>query len=203
MSLIAKKKKGFTIPAGVYQGILIGIHDLGTQYSEKYHKEDLKVAFVFELPDAETSMDTPVTLCKIYTNSLHEKATLRKHIEALVGTSLSETQIDEGVDLSKLLGANVQLQVVQTESDGRTRMNIQNVMALAPKTKRLKSFSEHTFYEIDSFRDIPASTPEWIRLQIVKSKEWQTPVEEEEPTFDGEKELPFEEQVEETVPEPI
>jgi hypothetical protein len=173
MSLIAKKKKGFTIPAGVYHGILVGIYDLGTQYSEKYHKDDLKVAFVFELPDAETSMDTPVTLCKIYTNSLHEKATLRKHIEALVGPGLSETQIEEGVDLSKLLGANVQLQVVQTESNGRTRMNIQNIMALAPKTKRLKSYSEHTFYNLNPSQDIPESTPEWIASLIKKSKEWE------------------------------
>ena len=55
--LLLKKKKGFSIPEGIYQGVLVGIYDLGVQQSEKYGNEAHKICLVFELPDAETTFD--------------------------------------------------------------------------------------------------------------------------------------------------
>jgi len=192
MSLLAQKKRGFTIPEGAYQGILVGVYDLGTQTSEKYQNEAQKVAFIWELPEVDTAFDAPVTLCKIYTNSLHEKATLRSHVEAILGRSLSDSEAEKGVELNQLLGANAQLYVVQTESNGRTRMNIRNVTPLMPKTKKLKSYSEHVYYELNPAQDIPPVTPKWIESLIMKSKEWEAGVsDEEEPPSEETLKEPF------------
>jgi hypothetical protein len=39
MSSKVRRKKGFTIPEGTYQGILFSTYDLRTQTSEKYPNE--------------------------------------------------------------------------------------------------------------------------------------------------------------------
>ena len=196
MSLRARKKKGFSVQPGVYQAILIGVYDLGTQESERYKNESAKLCLIFELPDAETTMDTPVTLSKLYSNTLHEKASLRASVEALLNRSFTNEEAEDGIDLGTLLGANAQVEVVETESNGKTRTNIRNVIRLAPKTKKLKSYSEHAYYELDPKQDIPTGTPQWIEALIKKSKEFQATIEDEEPTPEYEEVL-----FEKTLPE--
>ena len=193
----------FELPEGNYLGILISIYELGTQTSERYKKDDEKVCLIFELPDAEATDNGPVTLSKIYTASLHEKAALRATVEALLARTLSDAKATEGIDLQQLLGANASLYVVKTENSGRVRMNIRTITPITRGMKKAKSYNEHVFYEIDPRQDIPKDTPEWLATLIKKSKEWTSPIDEEEYPVDAEDELPFESPVEETVKEPF
>ena len=180
MSLIAQKKNKYLFPEGSYQGILVGIYDIGTHYSEKFKKETEQVVFIWELPEAESELDTPVTLWTTCTNSLHEIATLRKHVEAILQRDLSEDEAEEGVELNKLLGGNAKVQVIKSKSNRRSRMRIKEIEQLDPNTKKLKSYSEHIYYELDPRQDIPEGTPEWIKSHIESSKEWEAGVSDEE-----------------------
>ena len=183
MSLIAKSGQSIApIPEGVYTAICYGVFDLGHQYSEKYHKSAPKVVLSWELPELRIDVERdgekvnpPRAISKRYTNSMNEKAILRKDLEAWRGKAFSAAEL-KGFNLRKLLGAACQLQIIHKEVDGKTYANVGTLMALpkgqkAPKPEnQLQCFS---FDEIEGNPVIPANIPEWVSNLIKQSSEWQ------------------------------
>ncbi len=64
-----------------------------------------------------------------YTNSLHEKATLRKDLESWRGRAFSEEEL-RGFDLENLLSAPALINIVHQTRDGSTYANVAGIMKL-------------------------------------------------------------------------
>ena len=59
MTLIVTKKGNSYPPieGGTYQGICIGVIDIGTQYNDYYQKEIRRVIFIWELPELRIEVE--------------------------------------------------------------------------------------------------------------------------------------------------
>ena len=132
MSIIAKRPESNYTPApeGLHHAVAVDVIDLGVLQTNWGDKHKVRLVWQIEEENAETGRRFEVR--KQYNLSLHEKATLRKDLEAWRGRKFTDEEL-KGFDLEKLLGANAQVQVVQDISeDGSIYANVQAVVP-APK----------------------------------------------------------------------
>jgi hypothetical protein len=118
-------------PAGSYLARCIQLIDLGTQEStyEGETKRARKVLVAWEVLDDECRRDdgAPFILSKRFTQSLHEKAALRKTLASWRGRDFTPVEL-RGFDLKAVLGQNAFLSVIHTDKDGKTFANIAGCM---------------------------------------------------------------------------
>ena len=118
-------------PAGSYLARCVSLIDLGTQQStyEGEIKRARKVLVAWEILDDETRKDdgSPFVLSKRFTQSLHEKAALRKTLASWRGRDFTTVEL-KGFDLAGVLGKDAFLSVIHTDKDGKTFANIAAVM---------------------------------------------------------------------------
>jgi len=136
MPIIAKdNRKEFTpAPEGLHLAVCCDVVDLGmkdmTFGGETTKKHRVRVCWQIDdkMPSGE-----PFIVVKEYTASLHEKANLRKDLEAWRGKRFTEPELD-GFDLEKLIGVPCQLLVVHNpKKDGHgVWANIGSIMC-APR----------------------------------------------------------------------
>jgi hypothetical protein len=132
MAIIAKKPESTYTPCpeGLHHAVCVDVIDLGIVPSTFGDKHKVRIVWQIEDENAETRRRFEAR--KQYNLSLHEKATLRKDLEAWRGRKFSDEEL-KGFDLEKLLTVNCQIQVVQDLSeDGSIYANIQAVVP-APK----------------------------------------------------------------------
>jgi hypothetical protein len=138
MSLLAKESGSQmefeTVPAGVYTALCYRVIDLGTQTTEFAGeiKEGHKVMISWELfgEGARMTDGRPFSVHKQYKISLHEKATLRKDLEAWRGKKFTADEL-EGFDVANVLGTACMMQVVLSE-DGKFA-NVGSIMSTKEK----------------------------------------------------------------------
>ena len=169
-----------TLSAGAHFARLVQIIDMGTQEgsaefgSKKQHKVSLRWEI---LGDEKRSDGKPFAISKDYTVSLHEKATLRKHVEAWVGKLTAEQEA--GFSITSLLGKTCQLAIVHKDNG---KPMISTIMA-CPKGMTLPAGEMPlTVFDLDNRdMDVFNDLPEWMRTQIKASPEWAagTPVEDD------------------------
>lgn len=181
MSLTVKASGGTEFeltPEGGYTGRCIKVIDLGTQTSTGQFgtKQQKKVMITWELLDDEVKMadGRPYSVNQFYTASLHEKAQLRKDLEAWRGKKFTELEL-EGFDLKDILGAYCMIQIVHS-ADGQYA-NVNALMSY--KGDKPEGINELVLFDIsnpdmkifDSFSDKMkakiSSTPEWEELKNV------------------------------------
>ena len=99
MSLIASDSGNGTrfeiIPEDTYTAICCEVIDLGLQRNETYDKAQPKVLIGWELPELQVEINgepKPRIYTKQYTNSLNERATLRKDLVAWRGKQFTEEE---------------------------------------------------------------------------------------------------------------
>ena len=133
MSIIAKRPEGDRnfepAPEGTYQAVCVDVVDLGLVASEFQGEKSVKhkVRIAFQL--AEERTDGKRFLVSSFFNlSLHEKASLRLFLEAWRGRRFTESEVIDGFDLEKIIGANAQVQVVHREYKGNTFSNINAIL---------------------------------------------------------------------------
>ena len=130
--------------AGTFSATLRSLIDLGTQSStfEGETKSARKIMFKFEVtdPDNRRSDGTAHTVSKRFTASLHERAALRKFLEAWRGRPFTPEE-RTGFDLAKLLGLPCLLGIVHQEREGKTFASISSCMKL-PKGMTAPQASE-------------------------------------------------------------
>ena len=124
----------FTPPdAGTYTAVMRAMIDLGTQSStfEGETKSARKIMFKFEItdPDNRRQDGTAHTVSKRFTASLHERAALRRFLEAWRGRPFTPEEL-KGFDLAKLLGLPCLLALIHQERDGKTFASISSCMKL-------------------------------------------------------------------------
>jgi len=181
MSLTAKETGSARIDPvdeGVYTAVCVGLVDIGLQEKvyEGKKKEQEQIIVIWELigETYETSAGfMPRTISKTYTNSLHERSALRKDLKAWRGREFTPEEL-AGFDLTKLLGAPCQLQIIHRETSNGTFANISAIMALPKGMPRPKPDSKIFMFDIDADDAESAleSLPNWMQERIKKSPTW-------------------------------
>ncbi len=176
------------VPTGVHVARCVSVIDLGTQevefqgQSKKQHKiqvgwevlgeDEAGVPLTIEVNGKEM----PLTISKRYTLSLHEKAGLRRDLEAWRGKPFAADEL-KGFDVAKLLGAYCMLNVVEQESsNGKTYSNIQSITPLPRELAKHKPAGVHPLisFDVDApDMEIFESFHEKLQEVIRASDEWQ------------------------------
>ena len=190
MGFIAKDSGGGNfkrVPAGAYIGRCYSLIDLGTQTTTGQYgeKQQHKLRIGWELFGEDESgapltveidgREMPMTISKSYTVSLHEKAGLRKDLQAWRGKEFTEEEA-KAFDVSKLLGAYCMVNVTTSETNGKT---YSNVAGLTPLPGALKSAKPAPVHELVTFNlDDPdmavfSKFHEKLQEAIKSSPEWQ------------------------------
>lgn len=177
MSLIAKKSGGdYTpAPAGTHLAICYGVIDLGTQEEnfEGKQKKAEKVRIVWELPNETTTDGKPMSIGTFYTVSLHEKAKLRKHLEAWRGRPFTEEEL-KGFKLTNIIGKPCMLVVVhkpRANGDGVS----DSVMSVSFPMKGMAippMFNKPLIFDIENFdKAVYDSLPDFLKKMVALSPE--------------------------------
>ena len=117
MAIIAKEPEGNfeQIETGTYQAVCAEVIDLGMRETQSFSESNPatvlkhKITIVWELNEQKTDGKRFV-FSKEYVLSLHEKATLRKDLDAWRGVPFTADEL-KGFDVEKVIGANCMLTV--------------------------------------------------------------------------------------------
>lgn len=113
-------------PDGLHSAVIVDAVDLGNQESPWGAKHKLSLVFETQLQDEEGNH---YILAKRYTWSLHEKSSLRKDLERLLGKKFTQEELLAGIDLEEvLINMSCQILVVHNETDDRTYANIESIL---------------------------------------------------------------------------
>lgn len=132
MPIIATAGEGKTFapaPAGVHQGVCVDVVDMGmleVKWAGETKKQH-KVRIVWQIDEAMEDGKRFIVQ-KRYTLSLHEKANLRKDLEAWRAKAFTAEELP--FDIERLLGVNCFLNVVHAHKDGKTYANVASIMPL-------------------------------------------------------------------------
>lgn len=131
MYLPPPTESNFTpVPAGTHLGICYRVIDLGTQ-STTFNgetKQAHKVLLSWEIPEEKMDDGRPFSISQSYTWSMHEKATLRKSLEAWRGMAFTERDFGPtGFDIKNIIGKACTLSVVHTTKNGTLYANVASI----------------------------------------------------------------------------
>jgi hypothetical protein len=98
--------------------------DKSSKPASKVHK----VRLVWQLSECLPDSDQRYVVQRMYTLSLHDRSTLRKHLDSWVGP-LSPTQL-AGFDLETLIGRAGLVSIAQAERDGNIWANVETIVRL-------------------------------------------------------------------------
>lgn len=174
MSMIAKSEGNSNIKRledGVYTAVSSMLVDMGIQKSEKYGKSARKFIIVWNIENEFVEVNgekLPRVMSKEYTMSLGEKSNLRKDLQAWRGKQFTPEEL-EGFNLLNILNKGCQLQILNTENNGKTYTNIVSIMALPKgltvnaldKTIVFDTYDETTW---NNYTQIPNWMQERIKL---------------------------------------
>lgn len=161
------------VPAGNYIGRICGVYDIGTQAGGMYDPKH-QIVVTWELHrrkgPARNGTGAVLTISKFYTLSFHEKATLRKDVESLLGQSF-----DDGseFDVESLVGLSCRVQVVhQKKANGDPRDAIGALMPLDEDDPTPKPELDDVYFEIRPDHAIPDNVPKWVQQKVSESLEY-------------------------------
>lgn len=109
-----------------YRFIDLGSHDQTYQGESKGLKRLIMIGF--ELPTELMADGRPFSIHKRYTWSMHEKATLRKDLEAWRGVKFTDADFGPGgFDIRNLLGKTCTLSIVHSQNGENTYANVASI----------------------------------------------------------------------------
>lgn len=174
------------VPAGAYIGRCYSLIDLGTQLTSGQYGEKMqhKLRIGWELfgededgkpltVDVE-GKEMPMTISKSYTVSLHEKAGLRKDLQAWRGREFSDEEA-KSFDVSKLIGVYCMVNVTTSETNGKTYSNVAGLTPLPGALKNVKPPPVHALLSFDLDKpdmNVFAGFHEKLQEAIKRSPEW-------------------------------
>jgi len=161
--------------AGTYPAVCAGVVDIGTQRTEYNgeHSTQNQLILLFDFPTETIEINgvqKPRCLSLKLRKSVHEKASLRKHLTAWRGRDFTDEELDD-FHLSKLLGVSANVTIVHKDYNGKTYANISAIgkpmKGTEQKPTRKIYFDmadKNTYSAIDEL-------PDWIIGLINKSAE--------------------------------
>ena len=204
-------------PEGQHIMVCSRIVDLGTQPgSPMYPAPKRKIRVFWELPEERVKytdqdgneQEGPVLHSEQYTVSFHEKANLRKDLEAWRGKTFEEKDFagpPDGFHLSKLLGIPAVAQIIHEHRDGKTYANLNSIMR--PRKTEFDEWKDkiegpRIFFDLDDFdqaefdkqsdrlKETIKNSPEYQRIFSDDPAAGYTP-QSENPAGDIDDEIPF------------
>lgn len=117
-------------PAGTHAAVCCDVRDLGVLETtwQGQTKKQHKVLLSWQINE-DRDDGKPFLVSRRYTCSLHEKAGLRKDLEAWRGRPFTDAELQR-FDLETIIGKPCLLSVVQRQVGGDTYANVAGVMAL-------------------------------------------------------------------------
>lgn len=183
MALTASAKstiKSTPAPAGTHAARCVRCIDLGIQNDDGQFGKRMqhKLMLTWELPEeTHTFRDDvgpePFHVSKEYTVSLHEKAGLRKELEAWRGRAFTPDELD-AFHVGKLLGAPCLLNVIHVDrKGGGVKAKVAGISPMPKSMKCPDAVSPLVKYEVEQGRDeVFKSLPEWIQNKIASCEDW-------------------------------
>lgn len=133
-------------PEGQNVSVCVDLIDLGEKvesFEGNPEKVVHKVALVYRTGEQNPETGDPLDVAQEFTLSMHEKAKLRKHLEAWRGKGYSEDAIEQGIPLHKLVGQPALLSIAhKTSAKGRTYGYIASISPV-PKGLTVPKFAEY------------------------------------------------------------
>lgn len=164
------------LPAGSHAAVCTMVAHLGLQNGAYMGKPKLqpKVYLRWQIPAERIEWEKdgvkhegPMSIGKTYTESLSEKANLRKDLESWRSKAFSPQEL-AGFELFNILGKPCLLSVVHdTGEDGKTRAYIQSVSALPKGMSAPTHEGDLLKYDAENIGD-HAKLPEWVRQKIAE-----------------------------------
>lgn len=172
-------------PVGTHVARCIRLIDLGTQQGEWQGKPTHKnqVMVMWELCNEMMEVDgqqKPFIVSKFYTNSLGEKANLRKDLTVWRGREFSDDELSR-FDLQSILNAPCMVSIVE-KGNGKEGVKVAGVMKL-PKGQDAPAAQNKTFaFWLDEFDAAVFETlSDGIKKIIQKSPEYQEAIGTKQP----------------------
>lgn len=143
MAILAREPESKFTPApeGLFLGVCCDVVDLGQKdmgFGPKH-----MVEIWWQLDERNPENGRRFTVKKLYSLSLHEKATLRKDLELWRGRKFTREELD-GFDLEKLIGVTCQVQTIHKVSDdGKTFCNVAAVISARGQKLSVDDFTRH------------------------------------------------------------
>lgn len=177
MSLIASDKGGSgdfePVPEGTYIARCISVIDLGLQDSGQWGPKE-KIYIGFEVPEVRVKWNDQdgneqqgaALIGQLYTNSLNEKANLRRDLQTWRGKAFTAAEL-EGFDVRAILGAPAMISVTHNTKGDKTYANIASIVRPPKGTALPDAEGEPLTYSAeDGDTDAFDKLPEWIRKKI-------------------------------------
>jgi len=168
------------VPSGVHQGVCYGVVDLGTHMSKnRTHKPSRKLVILFELPherqDFGKGKEEPRAISANYTQSLNEKAILRKDLQTWRGRPFTEEEL-KGFDPKVLIGVNAQLNIIHKQEGDKVYANISGIMPLSKGQPKVAQENPPLYFSLDDQSDLtnitfPENGPEWLQKKVMSCME--------------------------------
>jgi hypothetical protein len=180
MPLIAKENSTQSEPApeGTHVARCVQVIDQGTHYDEKYDKTARRFLLGWELPTEQRAATSdrpaePYIVWRRYNLSLHEKATLRKDLEAWRGRKFSREEL-QGFDVANILEKCCFLQIMHNEKDGKIYANIASITALPQAITVPPRHHDVKYFITDEWDEtVFHGFSDHLKETILKSKEGQ------------------------------
>ncbi len=128
-------------PEGFWNAVCVDVIDIGlvkTQWGEKH-----KLRICWETEQLMPDTHKPFLVNNMYSMSLDSRSELRKMLENWRAAKLTPEELKNGFDLDRLLGVPCQVQVVQSEKDGKIFANVKMVAPLSKDMKPLKASGQY------------------------------------------------------------
>lgn len=161
-------------PAGTHVARCFRIIDLGTQHGEYKGQPTRRsqVLVSWELPNETIEIENelrPVTTSKFYTNSLGEKANLRKDLETWRGRAFTDDELRK-FDLENVVGIPCMLTIISGDN-GKTK--VAGVSGLPRGTECPPQVNDSFTFWLDEWDDDKfAEVSDGVKAIIQKSEEY-------------------------------
>jgi len=176
MSLTATDTTTYTpAPAGNHVAICYGVVDLGTQKNtfDDAKGPKPKVRLLWELHGELKDDGTLFTIGASYTNSLNEKASLRKMLESWRGVAFTAEEL-KGFHLGKIVGKSCMISIVHEpkKTGGGMRDTIKGIATMPKGIPVPKQVNPTLQFDLDSYSDsVFEALPEYLQKWILESPE--------------------------------
>jgi hypothetical protein len=131
MPIIAKASGNFIpAPAGSHCATCCDVVDIGmvTVSFQGRTQQRHKIVICWQI-DENMDNGKPFLVRRRYTNSLHEKSSLRKDLESWRGRPFNDQEL-QGFDLENLLSVGCLINVIHETQNGSTYANVASIMRL-------------------------------------------------------------------------
>lgn len=156
---------------GTHMAVCYSVVDMGTQKGSYEGKATERRILLVTWELAQKMKDgRPFAVSLQYTASLHENATLRKHLESWRGAFKSEDEMQK-FDMADMLGSSCMVNLVAKENG---KIGVGGVMKMPSGINPLTPANSLMHFDLTMFRqDLFDKLPAWVQKKIVESPEYQ------------------------------